>query len=134
MAAHTCLHSVLKMQPSEACAHFLLSRCPLHCSSYMIKYHPFQPHVFSRCCQLPAEPLVLCASRPVAISQIALGVEGPQHQKFTRYRSLGDPRTQPLACVFEGVISSMCPLAAEEAIAPSHAPCAVRRPFIKQPM
>jgi hypothetical protein len=29
---------------------------PLQCNSCMIKYHPFQPHVFSRCCQLPAEP------------------------------------------------------------------------------
>jgi hypothetical protein len=115
MAAHTCLHSVLKMQPSTACAHVFALPTAVQLS--MITCHSFKPHAVSRSCHLPDEPSDLYTSRPAAISQIALDVEGFQHLRFTLYRSLGDPHTWPLACVSETVISSMRPLAAGEAIA-----------------
>jgi hypothetical protein len=50
MAAHTCLHSVLKMQPSEACAHFCfpdVQYIAVHtCSSIM--------HADQQSCHMPS--------------------------------------------------------------------------------
>jgi hypothetical protein len=70
------------------------------------------PHAVSRSCHLLVELLDLYTSRPAAISQIALDVEGSNPLP-----EFGGTHTWPLACISETVIGSMNPLAAGEAAA-----------------